>query len=71
MTDAFSTWAEQVLLPRPLRGTASAPLPRLEEVRTMLAETVRELEMATRKGLPTILQVSFCVVVTAVEMGVR
>ena len=29
------------------------------------------LEMATRKGLPTILQVSFCVVVTAVEMGVR
>ena len=25
----------------------------------------------TRKGLPTILQVSFCVVVTAVEMGVR
>ena len=42
LTDAFSTWAEQVLLPRPLRGTASAPLPRLEEVRTMLAETVRE-----------------------------
>ena len=25
----------------------------------------------TRKGLPTILQVPFCVVVTAVEMGVR
>ena len=42
LTDAFTTWAEQVLLPRPLRGTASAPLPRLEEVRTMLAETVRE-----------------------------
>ena len=29
------------------------------------------VEMATRKGLPTILQVPFCVVVTAVEMGVR
>ena len=42
LTDAFTAWAEQVLLPRPLRGTASAPLPRLEEVRTMLAETVRE-----------------------------
>ena len=42
LTDAFSTWAEQVLLPRPLRGTSSAPLPKLEEVRTMLAETVRE-----------------------------
>ena len=42
LTDAFSAWAEQVLLPRPLPGqlpgTASAPLPRLEEVRTMLAE---------------------------------
>ena len=42
LTDAFTAWAEQVLLPRPLRGTASVPLPRLEEVRTMLAETVRE-----------------------------
>ena len=42
LTDAFSAWAEQALLPRSLRGTASAPLPRLEEVRTMLAETVRE-----------------------------
>ena len=30
LTDAFSAWAEQVLLPRPLRGTSSAPLPRLE-----------------------------------------
>ena len=29
------------------------------------------VEMATRKGLPTILQVPFCGVVTAVEMGVR
>ena len=42
LTDAFSAWAEQVLLPQRRRGTASAPLPRLEEVRTMLAETVRE-----------------------------
>ena len=42
LTDAFTTWAEQVLLPRRMRGTGSAPLPRLEEVRTMLAETVRE-----------------------------
>ena len=39
---AFTAWAEQVLLPRPLRGTSSAPLPRLEEVRTMLAETMQE-----------------------------
>ena len=42
LTDAFSAWAAQVLLPRRMRGTALAPLPRLEEVRTMLAETVRE-----------------------------
>ena len=42
LTDAFTAWAAQVLLPQPLRGTASVPLPRLEEVRTMLAETVRE-----------------------------
>ena len=42
LTDAFTIWAGQVLLPRRLRGTASAPLPSLEEVRTMLAETVRE-----------------------------
>ena len=42
LTDAFTAWAAQVLLPRRMRGIASAPLPRLEEVRTMLAETVRE-----------------------------
>ena len=42
LTDAFTAWAAQALLPRRMRGTASAPLPRLEEVRTMLAETVRE-----------------------------
>ena len=42
LTDAFSAWAAQVLLPRRLRGASSAPLPRLEEVRTMLSETVRE-----------------------------
>ena len=56
LTAAFSAWAEQVLLPRPLRGTASAPLPRLEEVRTMLAETVREwteqwVEQGIEQGL--------------------
>ena len=56
LTDAFTAWAEQVLLPRPLRGTASAPLPRLEEVRTMLAETVREwteqwVEQGIEQGL--------------------
>ena len=33
--------------------------------------TAEGVEMASRKGLPTILQVPFCVVVTAVEMGVR
>ena len=42
LTDAFTAWAAQVLLPRRMRGTASAPLPTLEEVRTMLAETVQE-----------------------------
>ncbi len=56
LTDAFTTWAEQVLLPRPLRGTSSAPLPRLEEVRTMLADTVREwteqwVEQGLERGL--------------------
>ena len=42
LTEAFSSWAEQVLLPRRFRGKATEALPRLEEVRTMLAETVRE-----------------------------
>ena len=56
LTDAFTAWAEQVLLPRPLRGTASAPLPKLEEVRTMLTETVREwteqwVEQGIERGL--------------------
>ena len=52
LTDAFSAWAAQVLLPRRMRGTASAPLPRLEEVRTMLAETVREwTEQWVEQGL--------------------
>ncbi len=56
LTDAFTAWAEQVLLPRPLYGTASAPLPSLEEVRTMLAETVREwteqwVEQGIEQGL--------------------
>ncbi len=56
LTDAFTAWAAQVLLPRRMRGTASAPLPRLEEVRTMLAETVREwteqwIEQGLERGI--------------------
>ena len=42
LTAAFTEWAAQVLLPRRFRGSMSGPLPRLEEVRTMLAETVQE-----------------------------
>ena len=42
LTAAFTEWAAQVLLPRRFRGLVSGPLPRLEEVRTMLAETVQE-----------------------------
>ena len=40
LTAAFTEWAAQVPLPRRFR--VSGPLPRLEEVRTMLAETVQE-----------------------------
>ena len=39
---AFSEWVTQVLLPRRFRSSVSGPLPRLEEVRAMLAETVQE-----------------------------
>ncbi len=42
LTQAFRSWVEQVLLPRRFRGGESESLPRLEEVRTMLAEQVRE-----------------------------
>ena len=42
LTQAFQSWVAQVLLPRRFRGTESGSLPRLEEVRTMLAEQVRE-----------------------------
>ena len=42
LTDAFTAWVVQMLLLRPLPGTSSAPLPKLEEVRTMLAETMQE-----------------------------
>ena len=52
LTDAFTAWVAQVLLPRPLRGTSSAPLPSLEEVRTMLAETMQEwTEQWVEQGL--------------------
>ena len=42
LTAAFAEWVTQVLLPRRFRGSVSGPLPRLEEVRAMLAETVQE-----------------------------
>ncbi len=42
LTQAFRSWVAQVLLPRRFRGTESESLPQLEEVRTMLAEQVRE-----------------------------
>ena len=56
LTAAFTAWAAQVLLPRRMRGTTSAPLPSLEEVRTMLAETVQEwteqwVEQGIERGL--------------------
>ncbi len=42
LTAAFSEWAAQVLLPRRFSGSVTGPLPRLEEVQAMLAETVQE-----------------------------
>ena len=42
LVQAFRAWAAQVLLPRRFRETPPESLPRLEEVRTMLEETVRE-----------------------------
>ena len=42
LTAAFGEWAAQVLLPRRFSGSVTGPLPRLEEVRAMLAETVQE-----------------------------
>ena len=52
LTAAFSAWAEQVLLPRRFRGTGPGSLPRLEEVRTMLADSVREwTEQWVEQGL--------------------
>ncbi len=42
LTRAFEAWATQVLLPRRFRGTPPESLPRLKEVRTMLAEQVQE-----------------------------
>ena len=42
LTQAFRVWVAQVLLPRRFRSAESGSLPRLEEVRTMLAEQVRE-----------------------------
>ena len=42
LTAAFTEWVAQVLLPRRFGGSVSGPLPQLEEVRAMLAETVQE-----------------------------
>ena len=42
LAQAFRAWVVQVLLPRRFRGTPPESLPRLEEVQTMLEETVRE-----------------------------
>ena len=42
LVQAFQAWAAQVLLPRRFRETPPESLPRLEEVQTMLEETVRE-----------------------------
>ena len=42
LTRAFGDWVEQVLVPPRYRGTELESLPRLEEVRTMLAEQVQE-----------------------------
>ena len=39
---AFSAWARQALMPAGFRPNETEPLAQLEEVRTMLAETVRE-----------------------------
>ena len=42
LTAAFTEWVAQVLLPRRFGGSVTGPVPRLEEVRAMLAETVQE-----------------------------
>ena len=57
LTQAFRSWVAQVLLPRRFRGGEQpASLPRLEEVRTMLAEQVQEwtaewVEEGREKGI--------------------
>ena len=42
LTRVFQEWVDQVLAPRVPRSAESEPLARLEEVRTMLAERVKE-----------------------------
>jgi hypothetical protein len=42
LTAAFTEWVAHLLLPRRFGGSVTGPLPRLEEVRAMLAETVQE-----------------------------
>ena len=57
---SFGEWIRQVLVPRRLGSTELPPMPRLEEVQTMLAERVKEwteewrqegLERGLREGL--------------------
>ena len=65
LTAAFTEWVGQVLLPRRFRGSVSGPLPRLEEVRTMLAETVQEwtaewVEQGREQGLQQGQRVLLC-----------
>ncbi len=42
LTNAFAAWARQALVPRRRRAEVPESLPGLQEVRTMLAETVQE-----------------------------
>ena len=55
LTNAFAAWARQALVPRRRRAEVPESLPGLQEVRTMLAETVQEwaapwVEKAAKKG---------------------
>ena len=51
LTAAFTEWVAQVLLPRRFGGSVTGPLPRLDEVRAMLAETVKVKRSGPPSGL--------------------
>lgn len=56
LTNAFTAWARQALVPRRRRADVPESLPGLQEVRTMLAETVQEwaapwIEKGREEGL--------------------